>query len=249
MTPRERRDSLTAGAITLVATLLILLLLVFGHMSYPLRDMAQESQPEIGLLQDEEEQFIEPELLQELGEPDAVNHNAPAPAVKGEPEKDVVDNTRKVAKGENPKPAPQEDKRITSRKERPVKATEPTVTDEEKKKVTSTVAKGFQGKNGSKTGSSGATGAGGTGTGISGVAEGRVFKGCPKPQVSLRHKVTVVVAVTINAQGNVTSARARGGASADIRHACEAAARAARWSVKPDAPETRGTITFSITPR
>lgn len=249
MTSRRRKDSLIAAAVTLAAVILLLLLLLFGSVTYSLPDMAQDSTPEIGLLPEDEETFVEPELLRDMGEPDAVKHDAPAPNVKGDPARDVKDNTRKVVKGENPRPAPAEDKRVTSRRESKVKATEPSVTDEEKKRVTSSVAKGFEGKNGVRDGKSGANGSGGTGAGISGVASGRVFKGCPKPQVELRHKVTVRVAVVIDASGRVTSARARGGASADIRRACEAAARAAKWSAKPDAPSTSGTITFTITPR
>lgn len=247
MTRQQKRDSLTAGAITLGAIALLFLLLIFGHISYDNSQLALDSTPEIGLIPDEEK-FVEPELLRDLGEPDAVNHDQPAPAVKGDPKPDEIDNTRKVAKGENPKPAPQEDKKITGKKEQNVKATEPTLTDEEKKSVSSRMAKGFEGKNGVTDGKNGAAGSGGVGTGISGVASGRVFKGCPKPQVSLRHKVTVTVSVTINSDGAVIEARARGGASADIRRACEAAARKARWSAKPDAPTTKGSITFTITP-
>lgn len=249
MNRQQKRDSLIAGLITLIAVILLVLLLLFGSLTYDGRQFAAMSTPEISMITDEEETFIEPELLKDLGEEDAVNHDAPAPAFKGEPEPDVKDNTRQVVPGRNPKPAPPVEEKITQKKESPVKATTPTVTDEEKKKVTSSVARGFQGQNGVKEGNTGTSGAGGTGTGISGVASGRVFKGCPKPQVALRHKTTVVVNVVIDADGNVTSARAKGGAPADIRRACERAARAAKWSVKKDASETHGTITFTITPR
>lgn len=248
MTPREKKDSLIAGAVTLLALALLILLLLFGGMEYDVSRLAADSTPEIGMLLPEEETLVEPELIRELGEPDAVNQDAPAPNVKGNPAPDVTDNSQKRAKGNNPKPAPPEDKLITSKKESRVKATEPSVTDEEKKKVTSAMARGFEGHNGVRDGKAGSSGAGGTGTGVSGVASGRVFKGCPKPKVELRHKVTVVVAVTIDANGAVTSAKARGGASADIRRACEAAARKARWSKKPDTPSAKGTITFTITP-
>lgn len=85
--------------------------------------------------------------------------------------------------------------------------------------------------------------------GITGNASGRTFKGCPKPDVTLRNKTTVTVSVVIDADGNVTSAKASGGSSAAIRRACEQAARGAKWSAKKGAGETRGSITFTITPR
>lgn len=248
MTERQKKDSLIAALITLLFMGLTVLTLFTCGLHFDGMELAGAATPEIALVPDEDEQLIEPELLRDLGEPDAVNHDAPAPAVKGEPKPAEEDNVRKVEPGKNPKPAPPEPKKVDSRKPSEVKSTTPSVTDEERKAVTSKMAKGFEGKNGVKDGKSGTSGAGGTGTGISGVASGRVFKGCPKPRVTLRHKVTVVVSVTIDAEGNVTSARAKGGAPADIRRACETAARSARWSSKPDVPVTNGTITFTITP-
>lgn len=219
MTRQQKRDSLAAGAITLAVLLLLSLLLLFGHISYNTPDMAS-TKPEIAMLPEDEEEFIEPELLQELGEPESEVKDEAAPAV--------------------PTP-PAPEKKVSSRKKIQEKEPEkPTVTAREKEDVASRMSK-FEKKTSSQ-------GAGGVGMGINGVASGRVFKGCPKPQVSLSHKVTVTVSVTINAEGNVLEAHARGGASADIRRACEAAARRAKWSPKPDAPTTKGTITFSITP-
>lgn len=247
MTPQEKRDSTLAAIITVIAALLLVLTLVFSSISYDIRELAQASTPEISMDIDEDEEFIEPELLQDLGEPDAVNNDAPAPAVKGDPKPDVKDNVCKVEPGKNPKPAPPVKEKVSTKKESDVKSTKPSVTDEERKEVTSKVSKGFGGTNGVKDGKNGSSGAGGTGTGIKGVASGRTFRGCPKPQVSLSHKMTVTVAVVINADGNVISAKARGG-NAEVRRACEAAARNAKWSAKADAPETKGTITFTITP-
>lgn len=251
MTDRQRKDSLIAGLITLVAVALLVLLLVFGKMSYDGRLLAEQSTPEISIASEENEELIEPELIRDLGEPDAVTHDEPAPAVKGEPEPDVKDNVRKVEPGPNPKPAPPVEKKVTTKKESPVKATTPSVTDEERKKVTSKMAKGFGGQNGMRTGKSSGTGAGGTGVGTSGAVNGRIFKGCPSPSVELAHKVTVVVDIVINADGNVISAKARrgGGAAGIIRSKCEAAARQAKWNAKPGAPDAKGTVTFNITPR
>lgn len=244
----EKKDMIIAAAVTFTAALLILLFLFFGGMTYD-RSLLAEASTAAVMQPEDEELFIEPELLTDLGEPDATTNDAPAPAIQGEPKPDIKENTRKVEPGKNPKPAPPRENPVSQTKPSPVKSTEPTATDEERQRVTSTVAKGFQGKNGNKEGKNGTSGAGGTGAGISGVASGRTFKGCPKPQVELRHKVTVTVSVTIDASGKVVSAHARGGAAANIRRACEQAAMGARWSEKKDAPSTKGTITFTITPR
>lgn len=66
--------------------------------------------------------------------------------------------------------------------------------------------------------------------------------------MTLRNKTTVTVSVVIDSDGNVISAKASGGASASIRRACEQAAKGAKWSPKKGAGETRGSISFTITP-
>ena len=242
------KDKLTAALVTAVVAALVLLFLIFGGLVYDKALLDMPPRDQLATLQ-EDELFIEPEILKEdLGEPDAVEQDEPAPTIQGEPKPDVVENTRRVEPGKNDKPAPPVEKPVTQKTESPVKATEPKATDEEKQEVTSKIAKGFSGRNGAVDGS-GSDGAGGTGVGIAGVASGRTFKGCPKPKVSLRHKVTVTVVVEINAEGRVVSAHAKGGADASIRKACEQAAMGARWSEKKDAPSTKGTITFSITPK
>ncbi len=243
---RQQKDKATAAVITFVAMLIILLSLFLGGVTFDREQLAVQSTPE---LMNEEELFLEPEILKDLGEEDAVHNDAPAEAFKGEPEPAETDNTKLVVKGENPKPAPPVEKLVSTKKESPVKSTEPTISKEEKQKVTSSVAKGFSSRNGSAEGTSGSAGAGGTGMGITGNASGRTFKGCPKPDVTLRNKTTVTVSVVIDADGNVTSAKASGGSSAAIRRACEQAARGAKWSAKKGAGETRGSITFTITPR
>lgn len=243
----EERDKTIAAAVTFIVMLLIMLLLFFGSFNYDRELLARESIPEI--LPEEEEIFLEPELLRDLGEEDAVHQDSPAEAFKGEPVKAPVENTKLVVKGENPKPAPPVEKLVSTKRESPVQTTEPSITKEEKQQVTSAVAKGFSSRNGASDGKSDTgNGAGGVGMGISGNASGRSFLGCPKPDVTLRNKTTVTVSVVIDADGNVTSAKASGGASAAIRRACEQAARGARWSAKKGATSTRGSITFTITP-
>ncbi len=242
---QEKRDRAVAAAVTAGITLALLLALFFGSLSWDRAALAQTSVPET---QPEEELFIEPELL-ELGEENAVTADAPAPAPKGEPEPAETDRAEIVEPGENPGPAPVKPKVVTQKQKSPVKEQEPPKTDKERQKAQSAVADKFLPKNGSKEGSTGGSGAGGTGVGISGSARGRTFLGCPKPDVALRHKAVVKVNVVIDASGKVVSASASGSADASIRRKCEQAARGARWTEKKGVSETRGTITFTITPR
>lgn len=228
--------------------LLILLLLFFGRISYMLPELAADSTPEL-MMPQEEELFVEPEVLRNLGEPDAVTHDAPAPVEQGEPKPAPVENNKLVSPGTNPKPAPQTEKLVSSKKESPVKATDPPATKEEPSAISSAMANKFPGKNGQPSGSSGSNGAGGSGSGIRGHANGRTFLGCPEPYVELRSPVTITVSVMIDAEGKVVSAKASGGTSAAQRQACEKAARLARWSPKKGEAQTRGTLTFKITPK
>lgn len=244
----EYKDRIIAAGITFLAVLIILLLLFTGGMSYQRAELARESTPEL-MPEPEEDLFIEPEILAIQGEPDAVNNDAPAPVEQGEPVKAEKEVTKIIEPGDNPKPAPQIEKKITQKAESPVKATNPPATDEEKSQVASAMANKFSGKNGTPGGKTGSNGSGGTGIGVSGTANGRQFMGCPAPEVSLRHKTTVKVSVVIDATGKVISASASGSADASIRRACEQAARSARWSAKAGAGETRGSITFTITPK
>ena len=248
MTDRINKDKIIAAAITLLAVLLILLILFLGGMSYQRAQLAETPVPEL-MLDDEEETFIEPEILAIQGEPDATNNDAPAPVEQGEPVKAPVENNKIVEPGDNPKPTPQIEKKITQKTESPVKATDPPATTEEKSQIASSMANKFSGKNGTPGGKTGSNGSGGTGIGVSGTANGRQFLGCSAPDVTLRHKTTVKVSVVIDASGKVISATATGAADASIRKACERAARSARWSEKKGAGETRGSITFTITPK
>lgn len=243
---RRDKDSAIAAALTFLVALLILLVLFFGSLRFDRAALAQASMPE--LPEEEEEIFIEPELL-ELGEEQSVRHDAPAPSYKGEPEKADEIQTEKIVKGENPKPAPPAERLVTSKAKSEVKSVEPPATDKEEKQVKSKIAGKFATSNGDTGGRSDGTGSGGTGVGVSGNARGRTFISCPKPDVALRHKTIVTVRVVIDASGKVISASASGSADAYIRRKCEQAARQARWSEKKGAAETHGSLTFTITPR
>ncbi len=246
---KEDKDRAIAAGLTFFVALALLLVLFFGGMTFDRQFLAESSTPE--LLPEEEETFIEPELV-DLGEETSVTHNTdPAPTLKGEPEPAPEDHAEIVEPGEKTAPVPKPVvKEVTQKKESKVQKEEPSLTDKERRKATSSVANKFAPKNGQTEGSDkGTSGAGGTGVGVSGNAHGRSFISCPKPDVALRHKTVVTVNVVIDAEGKVTEASATGSADASIRRKCEAAARQARWSAKKGATSTRGSITFTITPR
>ena len=242
---RYDKDRAIAAFLTFLVALAILLTLFFGGISWDRQALAEASTPEIM----DEEVFIEPELV-ELGEENAVNNDKPAPAMKGEPDPAPEDKAEIIEPGPKPEPAPPKPKLNTQEKESKMKVDEPSQTDKERQKATSSVANKFSHKNGAVEGTDkGTSGAGGTGVGVSGNAHGRSFISCPKPDVALRHKTIVTVNVVIDAEGKVVEATAKGSADASIRRKCEAAARQARWSAKKGATSTRGSITFTITPR
>ena len=242
---RYDKDRVVAAFLTFLVALAILLTLFFGGISWDRQALAEASTPEIM----DEEVFIEPELV-ELGEENAVNHDKPAPAMKGEPDPAPEDKAEIIEPGPKPEPAPPKPKLNTQKKESKMKVEEPSQTDKERQKATSSVANKFSHRNGAVEGTDkGTSGAGGTGVGVSGNAHGRSFISCPKPDVALRHKTIVTVNVVIDAEGKVVEATAKGSADASIRRKCEAAARQARWSAKKGATSTRGSITFTITPR
>ncbi len=243
---QQRKDSMIAVLLTMFVVALILLVLFFGGITWDRAALAESSTPEI--LPPEEELFIEPELV-DLGEENAETADKPAAAIKGEPEPAEEDRAEIIEPGENPKPAPPEPKTVTQKNESPVKKKEPSQTDRDRQKATSSMANKFAVRNGSPEGKGEGAGAGGDGVGIKGNARGRTFISCPKPDVYLRHKTIVTVAVVIDADGKVISASASGSAEAKIRRKCEQAARGARWTAKKGAAETRGSITFTITPR
>lgn len=240
------KDRAFAALLTFLVALILLIVLFTGSVSWDREALAEASTPE--MMEPDEPLFIEPELV-ELGEENAINHDKPAPAMKGEPEPAPDDHAEIIEPGTKPDPAPPVPKVVTKKTESVLKVEEPSQTDKERQKATSSVANKFSPKNGAAEGSDkGTSGAGGSGIGVSGNAHGRTFISCPKPDVALRHKTVVTVNVVIDAEGNVTEASATGSADAAIRKKCEAAARRAKWSAKKGATTTRGSITFTITP-
>lgn len=243
----EKKASAIAAAVTLLVVALMLALLFTCSLSWH-SEALSESRLEAAEPEDEE-LFISPELI-DLGEMSTPNIDEATPSEIGEPVKADEEVRKPVERGENPKPAPPVEKKVTQKKESPVKAEEPSATMEERRRVSSKVAGKFSSKNGAADGKfKSDNGAGASGVGVNGNARGRTFLGCPKPVVELTNKTVVVVDITVNEEGAVTSASARGSASAVIRRKCEQSAMQARWSKKRGAGDTRGTITFTITPR
>lgn len=246
--PREHRDSIIAALVTLLAVGLLLVWLLVASLRYDDRLAASSRNPEL----EEDEIFLDPELLLEqhkdAGEPDAVANDAPAAPIKGEPAPAPEEHPKTVVSADNPSPSPEQEL-ISSNQESPVQTVAPDHKKEEEKVATSMAGK-FGAKPGSVTGKFESTGGSdGVASGVTGKMAGRKFLGCPLPDVSLAHKTTVTVSITVDADGNVLSATASGAATRDIRRKCEQAAMKARWSAKKGAPSTRGSITFTIIPK
>ena len=249
MSSSERKDSLIAAIVTFLAVGLMLLWLLFATLRYDERMAASTENPQL----EEDEIFLDPELLLEnnksIGEPDAIDQkDAPAPEIKGQPAPAPVEQPHTVVSGENTEPSP-EQTLITSEAESPVQTAAANKKKEEEKVATSMAGK-FKSKPGSVQGKFDSPGGSdGVGSGVIGKMSGRQFLGCPLPDVSLAHKTTVTVSITVDAEGKVMTATASGAATREIRRKCEQAAMQARWSAKKGATSTRGSITFTIIPK
>ncbi|MDE7160886.1 MAG: hypothetical protein K2O24_08620 [Muribaculaceae bacterium] len=250
MTSHEKKDSAIAAALTMGVVIALLLLLIFGKLNFDREALAAASIPEIT---PPEELFIEPELIPEAGDHEEdLNDNA-APQAQGKPEPAPEPAPEKIVRDENPKPAPPVEKPVVQKQESPVKATTPSKRDQEEKKAKDAVAGKFSPRNGMAEGKFDGAGTGTAGVGVTGKLAGRKFMGCPKPDVTLTHKVVVRVELTVDAEGNVTEVRGASAVSgrpdAGIIAKCKAAAKGARWAPKKGAAPTPGSITFTITPK
>lgn len=248
MNKSERRDSFIAAFVTILAVGLVLVWLLVATLRYDEKMAATSENPEL----EEDEIFLDPELLlrndKTIGEPDATAHDSPAPEIKGEPAPAPVEQPHTVVSGENSVPSP-EQTLITSNVESAVQTAAPDKKKEEEKVATSMAGK-FSSKPGSVQGKfDSAGGSDGAGSGVTGKMSGRQFLGCPLPDVSLAHKTTVTVSITVDAEGKVMTATASGAATREIRRKCEQAAMQARWSAKKGAASTRGSLTFTIIPK
>lgn len=244
MRQQTTNDRLIALAATLVIAAMILLCLLYASLSWSNESLADEQQSEVS----DEEIFLDAELV-ELGEPDAIFADKPAAAPAGEPEFSETPVEELVTPGDNPEPTPPADKMITQTDPSPVTVTEPSVSDREKSKISSDMAKGFSSANGKTDGKPGSNGAGGSGIGVKGSLSGRVLEKCPHPSVKLERKTVVVVKITVDEKGNVVEASFQSGTTdSKIKKACVEAARNAKWSESKGKYRQPGTITFTIIP-
>lgn len=252
----EKQISYIAAAVTFLTALIILLILFFCGMSFDRALLAKESQPEISALTEDEELFVEPEIVEGFdGAEETVDipEISPAPTNLGQPQQAEIENSKAVVPGKNENPAPKEENLVSQKKPSPVKTVEPPKEDENKKKVTSKMTGKFSPHNGTESGKSGSSGPGGAGVGYQASVKGRSFLGLtPPPAPGLNSEVIIVVAVTIDASGHVTNAKARskkGYPSSQILADCERSAKTARWSEDKNTPSATGSITFTISPK
>lgn len=111
------------------------------------------------------------------------------------------------------------------------------------------VKKGSGGSTGVGEGSGKGSGGEGGGSGISFSLEGRGKINLVLPAATSTKNGTIVVAIMVDQEGNVVSARTRSRGTLlddkNLRKLCEQAAKKSKFTAKPDAPELQqGTITY-----
>lgn len=245
----QSRDKITAVAITCLIATVMLLCLIFGTISWSKESLSKANPP----AKEEEELFIDPELLN-LGEPDAISKTNASPAPNGEPEYSEQPTEELAIQGENPKPSTSTEKLMTSKAESDIKVNEPTKTDQQESKISSSMKDKFSMKNGKEDGEESHKGAGGDGSGVQGSINGRSFKGCSLPSVKVNKPVTIYVSIVVDESGKVVEARFKsdkgaGAGNQALRNACVKASYNARWSAKKGEPRATGTLTWNLKPR
>lgn len=248
---RENKAQVIAAAITFGVALIILILLFVLTVGDDRRLLSETSNPE---LQDDEEYFLEPELLvlDNPGDEEVKTVDEAAPQTPGEPDPAEEEQPVRVVKNEEPPkepPVSNKPKLVSTPKESDVKTSTPKLTAEEEKRIASMSGKLKTDNNGSRTGKESAnSGSGGNGIAAQGSVNGRKMISCPTWKLTLTQKTTVKVSITVNAEGNVTKASAISGGTPNLRTQCEKMALKSKWTAKEGAAPASGTITFTITP-
>lgn len=250
MTSAEKKIKTYAAVATIGISFLIIVVLLVSKLTWDKEFLTAENNPE--LLQ--EELYIEAELLN-IGEENAKNIKEPlsAPAPLGQPEEASEANDKLRVKGENSHFSQQREKLVSTDKESTVKQVEPQQTEKESK-INSSVKNSFE-KNGNSSGKETGSSIGTEdGIGTNGSLKGRKFEGCPTPSLKVQKAVTIVVSVTVNAQGSVVAASflrdsGAGQGNSSLRNACVNASRKAKFSAKSGAVEAKGTITWNLKPK
>lgn len=249
--PKERKASIIAAIATFAVALIIIVLLFVLTIGGDRRALAETSIPE---MQDDEEIFLEPELLviDNPGDENAEKVDDAAPQTPGEPDPaETEQKVRIVHNEEKPRETPvsNKPKQVASKEESEPKTSIPELTPEEERRIASMQGKLKSDNNGSRTGSESAnSGSGGEGISMQGNVNGRKMLSCPTWTLRLTQRTTVRVNITVDADGNVTSASAASGGTANLRKECEKMALRSKWTKKAGAKPTSGTIVFTITP-
>ncbi|MCH5213673.1 MAG: hypothetical protein J1E97_00665 [Muribaculaceae bacterium] len=250
--PRQRKANIIAASVTFGVALVVLLLLFFMTIGDDRRALAESSIPEI---QDDEEIYLDPELLvlDTPGSEDAEIIDEAAPQPDGEPDPAEEEQPERVVNNPEPpqkEPTTSKPKLVSTPKPSDVTTSTPKVMTEEEKRVASMEGKFKTDNNGSRTGTDSAnSGPGGNGISMKGSINGRTLLSCPTWKLNLSQKTTVQVSVTVDADGNVTSAKATSGGTPNLRAQCEKMALRSKWTPKAGAAPVSGTLTFTISPK
>lgn len=249
--PRERKAALIAAAVTFGAALVILVLLFVMTVGSDRSLLAQTSIPE---MQDDEEYYLEPELLvmEDAGQVDAPTVDEAAPQPPGEPDPAPEEQPERIVKNEEPpkeQPVSNKQKLVSTPKESDVKTSTPKLSAEEEKRIASMSGKLKTDNNGARNGKESAnSGVGGDGVAAQGSVSGRKMLSCPTWKVRLAQKTVVKVSITVDADGNVTDAKAISGGTENLRKECVKMAKGSKWTKKSGAKPASGTISFTIVP-
>lgn len=247
----RKKAEIIAAAVTFVVAMIILVALFFVYVGNDRAVMAEASMPE---MQDDEEIYLEPELLvlDNPGDADAPDIDEAAPQTPGLPDPAPEEQPQRVVKNETPpkeKPVSNKPQQISGQRESDVKTSTPQLSKEDEKRIASTQGKFKTDNNGSASGEETASsGSGGNGISAKGNINGRTMKSCPTWKLKLTQKTVVSVRITVDADGNVTAASAVSGGTPNLRKECEKMALRSKWTPKPGASPASGNITFTISP-
>ena len=252
--PRDKRASIRAGVITFGVALIVLVLLYVMTVGSDRAILAETSTPEF---QDDEEIFLEPEMLvmEDPGEEvEEVIKDLPAPPAPGEPdpaETPEQEQPVRVVKNDIESPEPPvttKPQLVSTPKESDVKTSTPPLSDQEKR-AASMKGKFVTDNNGSRNGVDGPVASVGETMGFAkpqGSVSGRSMLSCPTKKLTITQPTTIKVRIEVNADGRVTSATAISGGTPLLRKECEQMARQSKWTKEAGAPLANGTITFHI---
>ena len=231
-----------------ITVLVLLFVMTIGDTR---RALAESSMPEI---QDDEEIFLDPELLviDNPGDAQPTETEEPAPQPPGQPDPAETEQPLKTIKAtEEPQepPVTNKAKNVADNKESDVKSAAPKLSKEDEKRIAAMSGKLKTDNNGAPNGKeAAASGSGGDGVALQGVVNGRKMLSCPTWKLKVTQKNTVVVEITVNSEGAVTAANAVAGGTPNLRKECEKMALRSKWTKSEGSKPVKGKITFTIMP-